>query len=255
MNISQEKSLLHCTSMIHTEDSYFNSEQATCFFLKRTVGNTEHHYLVTCAHVLKNAVRIHIYLDYYHRETDRIEHYKKITLAPKDAVRIHPDCDLALLCIDSIRNKNTDSDYYLYSPVDINTIPDEFDTFSSFQPILMLGYPSGIHDSTTNLPIARTGITATPLYSSYKGKPEFLINIPFLNGSSGSPVFAIKEDIPYLIGIEYSKLMEKVTLDKLEARLYRSKKVTRELETGLGIAIRADQILVLLSSSFHDKDL
>ena len=242
----KERELLKCTSLIHTEDIDGNSEQATCFFIKRTIANQEHHYLVTCAHVLKDAHKISIYLDYCHTETDTIEFSKKITLRPNGAVRFHPNCDLALLCIDSIHNKNTAADYYRYSPVDISMIPSEFDSFSIFQPILMLGYPSGIHDKTTNLPIARTGITSTPLHNNYKERKEFLINIPFLNGSSGSPVFAFCDDTPYLIGIEYSKLLEKVTFDKFEQRLYRSRKYTKELETGLGIALRADQIFDLL---------
>lgn len=245
MTKAQEKELLKCTSLIHTEMKDGTSEQATCFFIKRTVNNQEHHYLVTCAHVLKDARLIHIYLDLYHKEKDEIEYYKKITLAPNGAVRFHPDCDLAVLGIDSIRDKNTEMNYYQYSPIDISFIPAVFDSFSSFQPLFMLGYPSGIHDSTTNLPIARTGITSTPLYSQYKGKPEFLINIPFLNGSSGSPIFAIRDDIPYLVGMECSKLLEKVTADKKESRLYRSQKYTKELETGLGIAVRADCILEL----------
>ena len=109
----------------------------------------------------------------------------------------------------------------------------------------MLGYPSGIHDKTTNLPVARTGITSTPLASNYKSRPEFLINVPFLNGSSGSPVFAEANGNTYLVGIEYSKLLEKVTVDRYKNRMYRSRKYTKEMETGLGIAIRADQILTL----------
>lgn len=246
MTKTKEKELLKCTSLIHTEKLDGSSEQASCFFIKRTSGKQEHHYLVTCAHVLKDAHRIHIYLDQYHRETDTLEHYKKITLAPNGAVRFHPVCDLAILGIDSIRAKNTDKDNYLYSPIDISLIPTDFESFSSFQPILMLGYPSGIHDSSTNYPIARAGITSTPLWSNYKGKPEFLINIPFLNGSSGSPVFVTKDEQPYLAGMEYSKLLEKITLDKMEQRLYRSRKYTKELETGLGIAVRADRILELL---------
>ena len=95
MTISQEKELLKCTSLIHTEDEDGNSEQATCFFIKRTVGNQEHHYLVTCAHVLKDAFKIHIYLDYHHTETNTIEHAKKITLLPGDVVS---SADLSQTC-------------------------------------------------------------------------------------------------------------------------------------------------------------
>ncbi len=247
MNKQLEKQLLKCTSIIHTEDIYGNKEQATCFFLKRVYQNREHHYLITNAHVLQNKTCFHIYLDRLNKISGECSYHRKITLSPNNAVKYHPECDLALLNIDSIMRLNNGDSSYLYEPIDATLIPGNYDIFSHLEPILMLGYPSGIHDTTTNLPIVRNGITATPISSLYKGRPEFLINIPFLNGSSGSPIFAYTDNRFYLIGIEYSKLLEKITIDETKNRLYHSRKRTKEIETGLGIAIRSDQILDLLS--------
>lgn len=245
MDKTTEQQLLKSTSIIHTEDESGCLDQASCFFIKRTAGSTVHHYLVTNGHVLKDKIKLHIYLNQYHKDTDTRIYHKKITLSPNHAVKYHPTCDLALLNIDSIQNLNTERSFYEYDPVSIENIPNNFDIFSNFQQILMLGYPSGIHDGTTNLPIARKGITSTPVFRHYKGKAQFLIDIPFLNGCSGSPIFAEVNDNVYLIGIEYSKLLERITLDRQKDRLYRSNKYTKEVETGLGIAIRSDQILDL----------
>lgn len=53
----------------------------------------------------------------------------------------------------------------------------------------MIGYSSGIWDSTHNLPIIRKGITTTYPKLAFNGKAEFLIDAACFPGSSGSPVF------------------------------------------------------------------
>lgn len=248
MNRQTEKHLLKSTSIIHTEDCYGNVEQASCFFVAHTSAGAVHHYLVTNKHVLENKVKIHLSLDQYHKETGTCSYHRNITISLHQAVRFHKTCDIAVLNIDFIKNQNTEKDFYSYSTLDTKMIPEHYDDFLNIQPILMLGYPSGIHDTVSNLPVARAGITATPMNNNYKGKAEFLIDIPFLNGSSGSPIFAEINDTVYLVGIEYSKILEKVTEDKCKNRLYRSRKYTVETETGLGIAIRSRQILELIEA-------
>ena len=53
----------------------------------------------------------------------------------------------------------------------------------------MVGYPIGIWDSTNNMPVFRTGITATHPGIDYEGRTEFMIDAACFPGSSGSPVF------------------------------------------------------------------
>ncbi|HGH6417174.1 TPA: hypothetical protein ACJL3H_000522 [Neisseria meningitidis] len=53
----------------------------------------------------------------------------------------------------------------------------------------MIGYPNGLWDSKNNLPIFRTGITATHPAIDFEGKKEFMIDVACFPGSSGSPVF------------------------------------------------------------------
>ena len=55
--------------------------------------------------------------------------------------------------------------------------------------VLMVGYPNGIWDGANNLPIVRRGVTATPVYTDFQGRAEFVIDCACFPGSSGSPVF------------------------------------------------------------------
>lgn len=60
---------------------------------------------------------------------------------------------------------------------------------SAVEDILMIGYPNGLWDRKNNLPIARRGITATPPYIDFEGKPQFMIDCACFPGSSGSPIY------------------------------------------------------------------
>ena len=78
-----------------------------------------------------------------------------------------------------------------YKSIPTDLIPDDEATsdLDAVEEILFVGYPSGIYDSANNLPIARKGITATPVSVDYEAKPLFLIDASVFPGSSGSPVF------------------------------------------------------------------
>ena len=59
-----------------------------------------------------------------------------------------------------------------------NQIPNRKQTenFDAIEDILFIGYPTGIYDTYNNSPIARKGITATPISLNYEGKYQFLID-------------------------------------------------------------------------------
>lgn len=59
----------------------------------------------------------------------------------------------------------------------------------AIEEIIFVGYPIGIWDTKNLLPIARKGITATPIAVDFRGDPQFLIDASIFPGSSGSPVF------------------------------------------------------------------
>ena len=119
----------------------------------------------------------------------------------------------------------------------------------------MLGCPSGLFDEVNNLPIARRGITATPLPTySYNGKAEFLVDIACFPGSSGSPIFTYPKEVPagpqpsgtfpgfFLIGILYAG----PTISQTgEIVLTEQPNFTLESMMHLGLAIRSPAMLEL----------
>lgn len=54
--------------------------------------------------------------------------------------------------------------------------------------VLFVGYPNGLFDTASWMPIVRRGQTATPIYNDYRAQPSFLIDASVFPGSSGSPV-------------------------------------------------------------------
>src|SRR5439155_8993915 len=67
-------------------------------------------------------------------------------------------------------------------------IPDDLTAFDAVEDIVMVGYPSGLWDSTNNYPLVRRGITASHPGIDFEGKPQIAIDMACFEGSSGSPV-------------------------------------------------------------------
>ena len=78
-----------------------------------------------------------------------------------------------------------------YKSIPTTLIPneDELSEMDAVEEVLFIGYPSGIYDSSNNLPIARKGTTATHPAVDYESRPTFLIDASVFPGSNGSPVF------------------------------------------------------------------
>ncbi|MCZ6838765.1 MAG: serine protease [Alphaproteobacteria bacterium] len=86
---------------------------------------------------------------------------------------------------------------YYVNLTNSNLVTDELNAeLTAIEPVLMVGYPIGLWDSTNNLPVARRGITASPYSIDHDGRSEFLIDAACFPGSSGSPVF-LYNDGPY----------------------------------------------------------
>lgn len=65
------------------------------------------------------------------------------------------------------------------------------DEYELIETVTFIGYPNGLYDSTSFLPIVRQGFAATAMNIDYEGKPIFLIDASIFPGSSGSPVFLV----------------------------------------------------------------
>lgn len=70
---------------------------------------------------------------------------------------------------------------------------DQRQNIRPIEPIIMIGYPSGLWDEENNRPLARRGSTASHPFLKWNGKPEFMIDAACFPGSSGSPVFLFED--------------------------------------------------------------
>ena len=103
-----------------------------------------------------------------------------------------PDIDIAVLPLGPALNFIHDRGVNVFfKSIPTDLIPDStaIEELDAVEEVLFIGYPSGIYDSTNNLPITRKGITATAVSVDYDSKPIFLIDASVFPGSSGSPVF------------------------------------------------------------------
>lgn len=116
-----------------------------------------------------------------------------IAVAPGAYIE-HPDAgvDLCAIPIGDILNQAADAGTPIFLQwIDDSLIPseDDWQYFDAMEEVTMVGCPNGISDEFNNLPIARRGITASPLSRRYNGRDEFLVDMACFPGSSGSPVF------------------------------------------------------------------
>lgn len=112
----------------------------------------------------------------------------------------HPDknIDICLLFVnDEIEeyNKAGKSVYYRAIGTEMTLLSTDYDSLTSIEDVIMIGYPNGIIDTYNNKPVVRKGITATSLKLDYNGTPDFMVDIACFYGSSGSPVFLRKEGL------------------------------------------------------------
>jgi hypothetical protein len=61
-------------------------------------------------------------------------------------------------------------------------------TMTAVEDILMIGYPTGLYDEHNNLPIMRSGMTASHPAVDFNGVAEGMVDVACFPGSSGSPI-------------------------------------------------------------------
>lgn len=106
----------------------------------------------------------------------------------------HPDpnVDVAILPLGGLVDQvQAAGQTPFFMPVDASfaATPEVLAEYEPIEPVIFIGYPNGLYDSGSLLPIARRGHSATALNVDYEGKPIFLVDASVFPGSSGSPVF------------------------------------------------------------------
>ena len=187
--------LPHLTSRIEAYDAAGRQSIGTGFFFGFRIDNDNSFIaLITNKHVLHGAKNAIINVSRMKDGQPSFGEYNKWTIEGVDKNIVgHPDpaIDIAGFPVGSILNQMVDAGQPpFFQHLQAENIPSDkaIQSLSAVEDILMIGYPTGVWDSTHNIPIIRRGITATPYARDYEGRPEFMIDCACFPGSSGSPV-------------------------------------------------------------------
>ena len=189
------ETLQHTTCFIQTV-SNGGSGSGTGFHFNLYTFENEKFFpcIITNKHVIDGATEIRIDLTKANSDGTPI-FGQRVTFVSKseDWVR-HPDPEIDLAAL-SVGAQITKADATGETPylqfLDETLIASEHDLsdMDAVENILMIGYPIGVYDAVNNLPVTRSGITASRVGLRYNGRREFLIDCACFPGSSGSPVF------------------------------------------------------------------
>ncbi|MRS60371.1 S1 family peptidase [Larkinella terrae] len=112
----------------------------------------------------------------------------------------HPDpkTDLCIYPLNGLMKKAEREGIAIYiPPLGSYRTPTEKEMrdTDTVEEIYVVGYPNGLLDSENNEPIYRKGITATDINLNYCDRRQFLVDTGIFQGSSGSPVFMVVNEV------------------------------------------------------------
>lgn len=190
--------LLFTTVPIWTEYMSGDQGSATAFIYNYPVAGKENQslpVLITSHHVLKNAKRAVI--EMVERDGDKPNREKRVRIdLPAESLLQNAslELDLAFIPLGAALNQlEAVGRPAFFRSITPDIIPSHavLDDLAAVEDIVFLGYPSGLRDETNANPLIRRGITSTPVWNSYQGRPTFIIDAGVFPGSSGSPVFIL----------------------------------------------------------------
>lgn len=188
--------LLYTTAPINGQLSNGNSKTGTGFFFSfKDPENPQQSIplLITNYHVLEDVISG--YIEFNVQEDGLPKKDKSIKVSFDSSILKDNklgNLDLVAIpiagVIDNLAKKNIN---VFFRSILSEYIPSdkELENLSAIEDLTFIGYPNGLYDQINHNPIIRKGITATPIWNNFKGKPDFLIDGGVYPGSSGSPVF------------------------------------------------------------------
>jgi hypothetical protein len=192
--------LLFTTAPIWTESANGQQKSATAFIYNVPIPNKPEQsvpLLVTNHHVVSGARRGLIEL--IERDGDQPNREKRVRVEiSTDALGQHASAELdaALIplgpTLNQIQAAGRPAFFRSITP-DIIPAPDVIAQLAAMEDIVFIGYPSGLRDERNANPLIRRGITSTPVWNDFQGRPAFLIDAGVFPGSSGSPVFILNQ--------------------------------------------------------------
>lgn len=196
------ESLMFATLRVETRNAAGVVGVGTAFFFETELSHDRVlQLLVTNRHVVEGAVTATLRFHLAKSRTEFVPSGETFTLAvgdegdPFSAAWVpHPDptvdlCALPLLGLfRHLRSQN--KRLYCQSVDETFTYDDKaLQALTAVENVIMVGYPIGLDDDVHNLPLVRSGITATHPAVDYRGRKQGVVDMACFPGSSGSPVF------------------------------------------------------------------
>jgi hypothetical protein len=201
MNVKSTAEQLYFTTVrIDTMADSGASGSGTGFLFGHKHGNQIVPLIVTNKHVVRGVKTG--WLNFLQRDGDKPKLGSGFRLELEDWSEAwfdhpSPDVDIAVCPFapleKSIKHIYSIDLFYRYIASELIPSQDVLDNIDALESVTFIGYPNGIWDKTNFLPVARRGMTATPLVVDFEKTPCFLIDASVFGGSSGSPVFVLNQ--------------------------------------------------------------
>lgn len=124
----------------------------------------------------------------------------------------------------------------------------DLEEIDAIEDITFVGYPDGQYDRANQTPVARRGVTATPVQWDWGGAPQFLVDAAVFPGSSGSPVVIVRpaaystrnglqvsQPRVIFLGVLAQSIMSPAAVERTDGR---KADVDVRVSTGLGIVFK-----------------
>lgn len=200
MNLSDiSTQLMFTTVPIWVEKAGGLTSTGTAFIYNVPVANQPGQLiplLVTNRHVVEGARNGLIEL--VERDGDAPRQTRLRAAMPAEMILKYTDEELDLVAVPLgplLNQLETEKKPVFFRSIGPELIPnaDAVSELAALEEIVFVGYPSGLRDRHSGMPIIRRGITATPVWNDLDNTPMFLIDAGVFPGSSGSPVFILNQ--------------------------------------------------------------
>jgi hypothetical protein len=192
--------LFFTTVRVDTISQSSGAGSGTAFFFLYQRGELNYPFVVTNKHVVMGMREGA--LSFLQRK-DQVPHLGQgFRLAISDwqqAWFVHPNAEIDIaICPFApleahVKSQHGIDLFYRYVSADMIPNAEQAAKLDALEQVTFIGYPNGVWDSKNFLPIARRGMTASPISVDFENTPRFLIDASVFGGSSGSPVFLLDQ--------------------------------------------------------------